>query len=110
MGSAGHDERATADQARTEQGGCLGVAVGGGDSKAKAMICDGVIGVSAIDLIAREAGLIAQVFPPRSAIPTRATRKAEPRDCEVIPLKQMAAGIGIKGIARLSDPLEWRRC
>src|SRR2546422_10662060 len=61
----GH-ERAVADQPGTEERRSLGVAVAPGQGKAVARVGHRVLGVTAVDLVAREARPLAQVLARRA--------------------------------------------
>src|SRR5207247_1119511 len=73
----GH-ERAVADQPGTEERRSLGVAVALGQGEAVARVGHRVLGVPAVDLIAREARPLAQVLAGRAAEAALAARPAEP--------------------------------
>ena len=65
---AGHDQRAIADQACAEQRGGVDVVDARWQREAEALVGDGVLGVTAIDLVAREAGVVAKVLAPFAAV------------------------------------------
>jgi len=55
----GHDQGAIADESRTEQGSRMGVVHFGRKGKAKALISERVLCVTAVKLVTGESGLIA---------------------------------------------------
>ena len=81
---AGANEGAIADQARTEQrrGACVRKRFGNG--YAVALIRDGELGVPAVERVAGELRLDAQIFPARAAIEAFATGPAEPWDADAL--------------------------
>ena len=78
LGVARHAQAAVADQPGAQQRRRLGVAVAAGERKAVAGVGDRVLGVAAVDLVAGEAGVRAQVLLARPAVAASAAGPAEP--------------------------------
>src|SRR5205807_7112131 len=64
----GPPQGAVADEPGAEQGRRLQVGTAGGDGQAEAPVGDGLSGVAAVDLIAGEAGELAEVLAPAEAV------------------------------------------
>src|SRR5207248_8189452 len=75
---AGEPQGAVADQPGAEQRRRLDIAECGRDRKAVALVGDGQLGIAPIDLIAGEAGLIAEVLISAPAVFTSPASPAEP--------------------------------
>src|SRR5262249_52981877 len=72
-------ERAVTDQSGAQQRRRLGIAIALGDGKHVARIGHRVLSVAAVDLIAGEERVIAEIFAARAAIEAGAVGVAEPR-------------------------------
>src|SRR5207245_6691510 len=81
---AGQPQRAEADQACAQQGGRLQVGVAGREGEAEARVGHGVLRVSAVDVIAGEARLVAEVLLAGAAVAARAVRPAQPGHADAI--------------------------
>src|SRR5712692_5286170 len=89
----GGHERAVADEPRAQQRSGLDVAVGVGQGEAETLVGDGVFGVTTVQLVAREARAVAQVFAARATIATDAARPAQPGYPEALAGREaLAAG------------------
>jgi hypothetical protein len=77
---AGHPVRSKADQPGTQQRRGLRIAVRLGQLERVPRVGDGVLGIPAVELIAGEASLAAQVLPALPAEAALIARVAEPRD------------------------------
>ena len=82
---AAEPQRAIADQPRAQQRRRLQVGIALGDRKAVALVGDRVLGVAAVELIAGEAGALAQVLPARAAVAALAVGPPQPRDPDPLP-------------------------
>src|SRR5690242_892744 len=76
---AGHLQRAIANQAGAEQRRRFGIAVTFENGEDVARISDGVLGIAAVDLIAGEAWIVAEVLAAGAAVEAGAVGEAEPR-------------------------------
>ena len=81
---AGHLQRAVADQPGAQQRRCFGVAVAFRQMEAVARVGDRVRGVAAVDLVAGEAGAVAEIFLPVAAIGAGAVGQPEPRHADAV--------------------------
>jgi hypothetical protein len=79
-----HHQRAVADQPGAQQRRRLGVAVARGQGEGVAVVGDGVLGVTAVDLVAGEAGVRTEVLAARAAVRASAARPAEPRHAHAV--------------------------
>ena len=86
LGVAREAERAVADQPGAEERRRLQVVVGVRDRQAVALVGDHPLRVAAVEVVAREAGRLAEVLAAREAIAAGAVRPAEPRDAEPAPV------------------------
>ena len=90
-----HLQGPPADQARAHQGRRRDIVVFRREREAKALVGDGQFGIAAIDLIAGEAGAIAQILVPAAAIAAFAAGPAEPRHADpVAGCEGVGAGAG----------------
>ena len=76
---ARHAQGAIADQPGAHQWRRLDIAVTRIDRKAVALVGDGQLGIAAVDLVAGEAGAVAQILLPAAAILAHPAGPAEPR-------------------------------
>ena len=81
---AGMLERAVADQSGAEQRRRLGVAIGGRQLEAVARVGDGVFGIAAVDLVAGEERVVAQILLAAAAIEAGAVGMSEPRHADAV--------------------------
>ena len=81
---AGELERAVADQPGAEQRRRLRVAIGWRQLEAVARVGDGVLGIAAVDLVAGEARVVAEILLAAAAIEARAVGRAEPRHADAV--------------------------
>ena len=81
-GVAGHSISAKSDQTRAQQRRCFGRRVIAWDRKAVAAIGHGVLRVSAVDGVAGELCVVAQILAAGSAVRANAARPREPRNAE----------------------------
>ena len=81
---AGELQRAVADQAGAEQRRRLGVGVARGERRAVALVGDDQLRVAAVEVVAREAGAIAEVLTAAPAVAALAVRPSEPGDADGI--------------------------
>ncbi len=81
---AGEPERAVADEPRAEQRRSLLVRIAGGNREAVALVGDGELRVAAVEVVAGEAGAVAEVLAPCEAEPALAARPPEPRDADPV--------------------------
>uniref|UniRef100_A0A0U1PBP6 Uncharacterized protein n=1 Tax=Mizugakiibacter sediminis TaxID=1475481 RepID=A0A0U1PBP6_9GAMM len=81
---AGEAQRAVADQAGAEQRRGFGVAVLRGQGEAVARVGERVLGVAAVELIAGEARLLAQVLAAAAAVGANAAGPAQPRHADAL--------------------------
>ncbi len=77
--SPAHPQRAIADQAGAEQRRHLLVVIAARQREAVALVCDGVLGIAAVDVAAGEAGVRAQVLAPAAAVLAHPVGPAQPR-------------------------------
>jgi hypothetical protein len=75
-------ERPVPDESRAQQGRGLRVRVALGDRKAEALVGDCQLGEAAVDVIPREASVVAQVLTSGNAVPADPARRAEPRHAD----------------------------
>ena len=80
--SPGEPQRAVADQPRAEERGGFEVAEPVGNREAEALVGDDPLGVAAVDVVAGEAGAVAEVLPAARAEAALAARPAEPGHAE----------------------------
>ena len=71
-GGRGEFERTVADQPGAEQRRGLGVAIGLGELEGVARVGNGVAGIAAVDVIAGEARVVAEILLAQAAITTGA--------------------------------------
>ena len=83
-GVAGHAQRAIADQPGAHQRRRLDIAVDRVDRKAIALVGDGQLGITAIDLIPGEPGAVAQILATAAAIFADPAGPAEPRHADPV--------------------------
>ena len=82
LGVSGEPERPVADQPGAEERGGLDVAVAVGDRQAEALVGDRQLGVAAVEVVAGEAGAVAEVLTAAQAVAARPVRPAEPGHAE----------------------------
>ena len=82
-----------ADEARAEQGRGFRIAVIAMDGESIAGVGNGAFGISAVDLVAREPGLVAEVFAPHVAIAAVAARPSEPGNTDTIAGRKAADSV-----------------
>src|SRR5205823_5898224 len=82
VGVAGEFEGAVPDEAGAEQRRGGGVVVGVGERIAGALVGDGELGVAAVDVVAREAGAVAEVLVAAAAVVAGAAPPGEPGDAD----------------------------
>src|SRR5438067_3756940 len=80
----GHAQGAVADEAGAHQRRRFDVAVTQVDRKAIALVGDGQLSIAAIDLVAGEAGTVAQILAGRAAILAHPAGPAEPRHADSV--------------------------
>ncbi len=85
LGIPRHAERAVADQAAAEER-CERGGVTLGEREAEALVGDDPFGVAAVDVVAGEASLLAEVFAAAQAVAAAAAGPAEPRHPEAPPV------------------------
>ena len=78
-------QRAVADESRAEQRRRFRIAVALGQREAEALVGDHGFGEAAVEVVAGEARLRAQVLPAGQAEPARAASPAEPRHADALP-------------------------
>jgi hypothetical protein len=88
FGVAAHAEGAVADQARAEQRRGLEVRVTFGDRETEAPFGHRALRVSAVYLVAGEAGVVAEVLPVRAAVAAGAVGVAEPGNADPITARE----------------------
>src|ERR1700674_1645521 len=95
LGFTGHPEGAIADQAGTEERRRLQVRVILGQEKAKALVRDQVLGVAAIEVIAGEASVLAEILLTATAEAAAPVRGDEPGGADApANLESASAGSG----------------
>ena len=77
-GVSGHGEGPVADQPGAQQRRRLRYRIPGGDRKGVPVVGHGVLGEAAIDVVAGEPGVVAQVLPAAPAIGAGAVRPSQP--------------------------------
>ncbi len=82
---AAEPQRPVADQPRAQQRRRLEVGVALGDREAVALVGDRLLRVAAIELIAGEAGPLAEVLAARAAVAALAVGPSQPRDPDPLP-------------------------
>src|SRR5207247_10392400 len=82
LGVPGRPQRAMADQAGAEERRRLLVGVALGNRKAEALVGDGVLGVAAVEVVAGEPGLVAEILAPARAVAAAAVRPSQPGDAQ----------------------------
>ena len=80
FGIAGEAQRAVADQPGAEERRRLQVVVGVGKREAVALVGDDPLRVAAVEVVAGEAGRLAEVLAAGEAVAAGAVRPAEPRN------------------------------
>ena len=86
FGVAGQAERAVADEPGAEERRGLQVVVLLRDREAVALVGHDPLRVAAVEVVAREAGRLAEVLAAREAVAADAVRPAEPRHAETAPV------------------------
>ena len=82
LGLADQAQRPVADQPGAEQRRRLRVRIAVGDRQAEALVGDGQLGVAAVDVVAGEAGVVAEVLAAAAAVAALAVGPAEPGDAD----------------------------
>ena len=88
FGVARHGERAVADQPGAEQRRRMSIVALAGEGEAVAFVGDAVVAVAAVQGVAGEARVRAQVLPPAPAIAAGAAGPAEPGDADALPFAE----------------------
>ena len=97
LGVAGHAQRAVADQPGAEQRRDLLVGMVLGEREAEALVGDGQLGVAAVELVAGEAGAVAEVLAAGAAEAAGAVGPAQPRHADALALRVALAVAGDAG-------------
>ena len=84
LGVADQAQRPVADQPGAEQRRRLHVRVALGDREAEALVGDRQLGVAAVDVVAGEAGAVAEVLAAAAAVAALAAGPAEPGDADPV--------------------------
>ena len=82
LGVARQAQRPEADQAGAEQRRRLEIRVAVGNREAEALVGDRVLRVAAVERVAGEARVVAEVLAPRPAVAARAAGPAQPRHAD----------------------------
>ncbi len=93
LGVAGQPQGAVADQPGAEQRRRRDIAEGRVDREAIALVGDRQLGIAAIDLVAGEAGMVAQILTAATAAIADAAGPAEPRHADPVAEREVV-GIG----------------
>src|SRR6476661_3237491 len=83
-GVSRHSQRSIPDETGAEERSRLSITKARWDSEAVTLVSDGVLGVTAIDLVAGEPRPIAQIFPASATEETLAAGPTQPGDPDPI--------------------------
>jgi hypothetical protein len=80
----GHSKRTISNQACAQKRRRLVVVIAGRQAKAEPGVCDGVLGIPAVDLVPGEPSLTTQILPPHSTEGTLAARPSQPGNADAV--------------------------